>query len=350
MPISAPACPRSVRLETMEDRALLALQGPQAATVLARHIADLGEPGFMTARPAMFDGVPVDIFRSGYTGEDGFEISLAADEAERVARALLAEPEVKPIGLGARDSLRLEAGLCLYGHDIDVTTTPVEADLLFAIPKRRREEGGFPGASHILRADRRRSAAEARRAEARRQGASPRGRRDQGHRPVIISARSPPAASGRRWAGRSRWAMSTRPTPSLGKAVTIEVRGRELPATVVADAVRAAPLLPGNRRLDRGATMTTRYTRDHEWIRLDGDVAVVGITDYAQEQLGDIVYVELPEAGKDDREGRRVLRRRVGQGGERGLRPDLGRGDRGERRPRRPAGRGRTSRRRGPAG
>ena len=143
--------PASVTLEPMEDRALLALQGPAAAEVLARHVADFGEPGFMTVRSASFDDVPCDIYRSGYTGEDGFELSMAADDAEAIARALLAEPEVGPIGLGARDSLRLEAGLCLYGHDIDTTTTPAEADLGFAIAKRRREEGGFPGAERILR-------------------------------------------------------------------------------------------------------------------------------------------------------------------------------------------------------
>jgi aminomethyltransferase len=143
--------PASVRVEPMDGRALLALQGPQAAEVLSRHVGPLDDMGFMTARPARFDGVEVGLFRSGYTGEDGFEISLDGGDAEAVARALLAEPEVRPIGLGARDSLRLEAGLCLYGHDIDVMTTPVEADLLFAIPRRRREEGGYPGAYRIYR-------------------------------------------------------------------------------------------------------------------------------------------------------------------------------------------------------
>jgi len=143
--------PASVRVEPMEDRALLALQGPEAAAVLARHVPGVDGMGFMTARPGSFDGIEVGVFRSGYTGEDGFELALAAADAETVARALLAEPEVKPIGLGARDSLRLEAGLCLYGHDIDVMTTPVEADLLFAIPRRRREEGGYPGAYRIFR-------------------------------------------------------------------------------------------------------------------------------------------------------------------------------------------------------
>jgi aminomethyltransferase len=105
----------------------------------------------MTAQPMVFDGIACDIYRSGYTGEDGFELSMDAGDAEAIARALLAEAEVAPIGLGARDSLRLEAGLCLYGHDIDTTTTPVEADLGFAIAGRRRAEGGFPGAERIRR-------------------------------------------------------------------------------------------------------------------------------------------------------------------------------------------------------
>ena len=96
-------------------------------------------------------GLDCHVSRSGYTGEDGFEISIRADRVERLARALLAEPEVWPIGLGARDSLRLEAGLCLYGHDIDETTSPVEAGLVWSIGKRRRTEGGFPGAARIQR-------------------------------------------------------------------------------------------------------------------------------------------------------------------------------------------------------
>jgi aminomethyltransferase len=103
----------------------------------------------MQAASAEFDGAACHISRSGYTGEDGFEISVRAERVEAVARALLAEPEVKPIGLGARDSLRLEAGLCLYGHDIDTTTSPVEAALAWSIGKRRRIEGGFPGADRV---------------------------------------------------------------------------------------------------------------------------------------------------------------------------------------------------------
>jgi glycine cleavage system T protein (aminomethyltransferase) len=106
---------------------------------------------FMTAATHKLAEIPCLITRSGYTGEDGFEISLPADAAERLARRLLAEPEVKPIGLGARDTLRLEAGLCLYGHDINTSTTPVEADLGFALAKLRRASGGFLGADVILR-------------------------------------------------------------------------------------------------------------------------------------------------------------------------------------------------------
>ncbi len=142
--------PEGILLDPRDDRALLALQGPAAAAVMARHAPEAVAMGFMTARAALFDGIACHLSRSGYTGEDGWEISVAADRAEDLARALLAEPEVAPIGLGARDSLRLEAGLCLYGHDIDEATSPVEADIAFAIARRRREEGGFPGAGRII--------------------------------------------------------------------------------------------------------------------------------------------------------------------------------------------------------
>ncbi|HLJ70503.1 MAG TPA: glycine cleavage T C-terminal barrel domain-containing protein, partial [Roseiarcus sp.] len=143
-----------LRLRELGDRALLALQGPRAAAILAKRWPKLAAVPFMTAVSAeeLGDAGSDYLFsRSGYTGEDGFEISLPADEAAAFARGLLAEADVKPIGLGARDSLRLEAGLCLYGHDIDETTSPVEAGLSWSIPKRRRAEGGFPGAERIVR-------------------------------------------------------------------------------------------------------------------------------------------------------------------------------------------------------
>lgn len=142
-----PAC----RVEVLADRALLALQGPQAATVLSHYVPVCPEMAFMTGRTCEINGVPVFATRSGYTGEDGFELSLPAERAEEIARLLLGgeEEDVWPVGLGARDSLRLEAGLCLYGHDIDTTTSPVEAGLLWSIGPRRRAEGGFPGAAAI---------------------------------------------------------------------------------------------------------------------------------------------------------------------------------------------------------
>ena len=141
-------------IEPQFDRALLALQGPQAVTALARVLPGVEKLVFMTGMAAVWQGADLYITRSGYTGEDGFEISLPANVAEAFARALLAQPEVKPIGLGARNSLRLEAGLCLYGNDIDTTTTPVEANLNWAMQKVRRtggaRAGGFPGADKVL--------------------------------------------------------------------------------------------------------------------------------------------------------------------------------------------------------
>jgi aminomethyltransferase len=138
-----------VTIEVLFDRALLALQGPLAPAVLARFVPEAVTLPFMSYVEARLRDIPVLLTRSGYTGEDGYEISVASDQAETVARLLLAEPEVAPIGLGARDSLRLEAGLCLYGHDIDQTTTPVEAGLTWTIGKRRRSDGGFPGFAAI---------------------------------------------------------------------------------------------------------------------------------------------------------------------------------------------------------
>jgi aminomethyltransferase len=136
------------------DRGLLALQGPQAEAALARLVPQVTAMRFMDVAILPWGGVDLWISRSGYTGEDGFEISVPDAQAEALARALLDQPEVLPIGLGARDSLRLEAGLCLYGHDIDTTTSPVEAGLVWAIQKARKtggaRAGGFPGSARIL--------------------------------------------------------------------------------------------------------------------------------------------------------------------------------------------------------
>lgn len=150
-PLIRAALPANVRLELIEDRALIAVQGPQAVAAVAAHAPKAAELAFMSADWMEFDGITCHVSRSGYTGEDGVEMSVPADKAEAITRALLADERVKPIGLGARDSLRLEAGLCLYGHDLDETTSPVEGDITFILQKRRREEGGFPGAARIQR-------------------------------------------------------------------------------------------------------------------------------------------------------------------------------------------------------
>ncbi|GAA0778642.1 glycine cleavage system aminomethyltransferase GcvT [Roseibium denhamense] len=142
--------PDNVKLEAVDDRALIAVQGPEAVAAVAAHAPKAAELGFMEAASMEFDGIDCHIARAGYTGEDGVEMSVPAGAAEAIARALLADDRVEAIGLGARDSLRLEAGLCLYGHDIDETTSPVEGAITFCMQKRRREEGGFPGDGRIL--------------------------------------------------------------------------------------------------------------------------------------------------------------------------------------------------------
>jgi len=167
---------------SLEDRALIALQGPAAAAVLARLARGVEAMAFMALTSIEIAGIACHVTRSGYTGEDGYEISVAGAEAEKLARRLLAEPEVAPAGLGARDTLRLEAGLCLYGNDIDESTTPIAADLAWTIPKRRRAEGGFPGATVIQR-----ELAEGTRR--RRVGIKPEGRQiARGHTPIIDTA------------------------------------------------------------------------------------------------------------------------------------------------------------------
>lgn len=146
--------PSDVELEIIEDRALLALQGPQAATILSGLNPAVNEMVFMDSQTLILAGIECYVSRSGYTGEDGYEISIPAGQADALARQLLSNDAVEWVGLGARDSLRLECGLCLYGHDLDETTTPVEASLLWGISKNRRSDGeragGFPGSELIL--------------------------------------------------------------------------------------------------------------------------------------------------------------------------------------------------------
>ena len=149
--VIAQALGQEVTVERLEGRALIAIQGPEAAAVLQHHVPDAAGMAFMDVRVMTGFGVDLIVSRSGYTGEDGYEISAPAEAADDVWVKLLFDSRVKAIGLGARDSLRLEAGLPLYGHDLDETVSPVEADLAFAINKTRRARGDFPGATRILK-------------------------------------------------------------------------------------------------------------------------------------------------------------------------------------------------------
>ncbi|WP_029618107.1 glycine cleavage system aminomethyltransferase GcvT [Pseudorhizobium marinum] len=223
----------------LTDRALLALQGPKAETVLASLAPDVSSMKFMDIREVSLVGSPCIVSRSGYSGEDGFEISVPADKAEELAQALLSQPDCEAIGLGARDSLRLEAGLCLYGNDIDTTTSPIEASLEWAIQKVRRSggerEGGFPGAERVL--------AELTGGTSRRRV----GLRPEGKAPVRAHAKLYADAEGRDEIGEvtsgtfgptaeGPVAMGYLPTAQSepGTQVFAEVRGKYLPVAVTA--------------------------------------------------------------------------------------------------------------------
>jgi aminomethyltransferase len=220
------------RVEMLGDRALLALQGPQAVAVLAALAPAVAAMPFMSYAEVTLAGAPCLVTRSGYTGEDGFEISVPADAAAGLAQRLLDDARVKPIGLGARDSLRLEAGLCLYGHDIDTGITPVEAGLAWSIGKRRRAEGGFPGAAIIQR---QLSDGPARR----RVGIRPDGRAPaREHTPItdaagatigeVTSGGFGPSVNGPVAMGYVPAALAKADTP-----VNLVVRGKPLPARIV---------------------------------------------------------------------------------------------------------------------
>jgi aminomethyltransferase len=228
-----------VEVTYLEDRALLALQGPKAEKVLTELWAGLFAMKFMDVREVALHDIPAIVSRSGYSGEDGFEISVPAAKAEELARILIDHPDCEPIGLGARDSLRLEAGLCLYGNDIDTTTSPVEAGLEWAIQKARRKggarEGGFPGAARIL--------GELENGTARRRV----GLKPEGKAPVRSHAKLYADAEGKTELGEvtsggfgpsveAPVAMGYLPTAfsEPGTQVFAEVRGKYLPVTVAA--------------------------------------------------------------------------------------------------------------------
>ncbi len=222
-----------VRLQRHDDRALLALQGPAAAGVMARLAPDAAALGFMGVAAVTIGQAPCLVSRSGYTGEDGFEISVPADAAEALARLLLAQPEVMPAGLGARDSLRLEAGLCLYGNDIDETTDVVEAALAWTISKRRKMEWNFRGAGPI------RDALE-NGTRRRRVGILPDGRAPaRGHTAITDAAGSvigqiTSGGFGPSLNGPCAMGYVDRAHAVDGTAVSLVVRGKSMPAHVAA--------------------------------------------------------------------------------------------------------------------
>lgn len=229
--------PAGVELRIADNLALIALQGPQAVAVVAQHAPELATMPFMMSVDLKIGSFWCHASRTGYTGEDGLEISTKATDIAGLVDLLMKDERVKPIGLGARDSLRLEAGLCLYGHDIDTTTSPIEADLKWSIQKRRREEGGFPGAARIQR--------ELKEGPSRlRVGIQPEGRQparegseihaDGRKIGVITSGGFGPTANGPVAMGYVEVAFAKPETP-----VTLVVRGKELPAKVA-----AMPLVP----------------------------------------------------------------------------------------------------------
>jgi aminomethyltransferase len=232
--------PAGVKLNRLDHLSLLALQGPSAAAVLAKLNPTVADIPFMYSAQLALAGMAAHVSHSGYTGEDGYEISVKDEDAPRLWSLLLAEPEVKPVGLGARDSLRLEAGLCLYGHDIDETTDPVEADLVWSIQKRRRSEGGYIGASPVQEAL-------AKGPARRRVGIRPEGRAParegtpittlEGRRiGTITSGGFGPSVNGPVAMGYVETAFAT-----PGTQLHLTVRGQSLPAQVV-----SLPFVPHN--------------------------------------------------------------------------------------------------------
>ena len=285
----------------LEDRALIALQGPAAAAVLARLARGVEAMAFMSMASLDIDGVACHVTRSGYTGEDGYEISVPGASAEQLARRLLAEPEVAPVGLGARDTLRLEAGLCLYGNDIDGPrrrSRPISLG-------RSKSAGARKAASPALRS----FSASWRKVRRVAASASSRKARQiaRGHTPIVDAAgeRDRPDHQRRLLALARRRDRHGLCAGALGRA---RHRASASPC--------AAPSVGADRRAafhsaslslpPREQPMSNiRYTKDHEWIRVDGNEATIGITDFAQGQLGDIVFVELPEVGRKSRKAKR---------------------------------------------
>ena len=276
------------------DRVFLAIQGPEAEAVLKSAGVDGSHLGFMTGfepRENWF------MSRSGYTGEDGFEIGLPEADARELAAKLLSDERLIWIGLAARDSLRLEAGLCLHGQDISKDSDPVSAGLALGDPETAQDRRNLCWRRIAAQEDRARRRRKARRPQTRRKAAS-------------TSRRS---IDGRdRRGGRPRHFRRLRPIgrPSgrhgLRRGPTRQTRHPNLRRRARRESVRRRPfptLHPTSLPQRMNPMPQIFYTEDHEWIRVEGDTATVGITNYAQEQLGDLVFVELPEAGKKVKKG-----------------------------------------------
>ncbi len=298
--------PPSTLLRIESHVALIALQGPAAVEVLGALVPGVRELAFMTALGVSFEGHHLHISRSGYTGEDGFEISMPNTFVLALWERLLADARVRPVGLGARDSLRLEAGLSLYGHELDLTISPVEAGLQWSIQKRRRAEGGFPGATRILR--------ELREGPRRiLRGIRPEGRQPAREGTEVIkdgtrigqltSGGFAPSIGGPVALGlidARFFRPGNRSLPPAARQGSCRQGGRTALRTPSLRALRAfAP----RRLAHKENSMSVYFTKDHEYLRIDGDIATVGITDYAQGQLGDVVFVELPEIGRHFKQG-----------------------------------------------
>ena len=286
-------------VEVLEDRALLALQGPAAEPVLARLVPTVASLQFMELQPIVIANASCLVSRSGYTGEDGFEISVPAGDAERLARILLTDTAVAFVGLGARDSLRTEAGLCLYGSDINEDTTPVEAALEWAIQNVRRRggarAGNFLGAELVLK----QIECGAPRC---RVGFRPRERTPIRAGVLLYADPSASESIGKVTSGGfgpsvgapSPWA--TCPARCRRRILAVCRRARQAAASRSDKAVVCGASIQANITPEPSAML--KFTQEHEWVRIEGDIATVGITQHAQERLGDLVFVELPETGK----------------------------------------------------
>ena len=283
--------PGDVVVDHMKEQALLALQGPRAAEVLDTIVPGVNALGFMQGGPFHWNGRNLWISRSGYTGEDGFEISVPAIAAAELADAIVANELVKPIGLGARDSLRLEAGLPLYGHDLDHRTTPVMAGSISPSTSAAAPKADSPercGSSPSSRTARRRSVLASRWKAASRSAKA----RWCSTAKAMRSDGSPAAASRRRCSDRSRWATSPRRSPTR--------EPRSSSSSAASCSTRGSRRCRSSRTVitARELSMSLYFTKEHEWVRVEGDTATVGISDHAQEQLGDIVFAEVPETGR----------------------------------------------------